>query len=147
MKKIIISIIILCVAASAAPEEKVERIYPKEINPINAYTRGFVNISTFWLEVPRNLILDVNKYPFFGLLTGSLKGLYFSGARVCLSAVDIFMFGTTGPSAYDPDTFPEYVWESYWNPYAMTNLPPEYAIMKEDADVRESDTDNMETSY
>ena len=153
MKKIIAFTLIICVIASAVPQEstvpqeKVEYIYPKEVNPINAFTRGVVNTFTFWLEVPRNLILDVNKYPFFGLLTGSLKGLYFSGARVCLSVADVFMLGATGPSAYNPDIFPEYVWNSRWNPYALTNLPPEYAIMKAEADVRESDTENMDESY
>ncbi len=147
MKKIIAFVLILCLVTSAVPPEKVERIYPNEINPLHAYTRGFVNIGTLWLELPRNLILDVNKYPFFGLLTGCMKGVYFSGARICLSFADIFMLGTTGPSAYNPDTFPEYVWNSYWNPYAMTNLPPEYAIMKAEADERESDSDNIESSY
>jgi len=147
MKKIITLLLTFCVIASAVPQEKVERIYPKEINPINAFTRGVVNVFTLWLEVPRNLILDVNKYPFFGLLTGSMKGLYFSGARLCLSTADIFMLGATGPSAYNPDIFPEYVWESRWNPYTMTNLPPEYAIIKEEADVRESDDENMDEPY
>jgi len=119
MKKIIAFALIICVIASAVPQEKVEYVYPEEVNPINGFTRGVVNAFTFWLEVPRNLILDVNKYPFFGLLTGSLKGLYFSGARACLSVADVFMLGATGPSAYNPDIFPEYVWESRWNPYAM----------------------------
>ena len=148
MKKIIAFILILCVFGVAVPqEEKIEYIYPRDINPINAYTRGVVNVFTLWLEVPRNLVLDVNEYPFFGLLSGSMKGVFFSGARLCLSFADIFMLGMTGPSAYNPDTFPEYVWQSRWNIYAMTNLPPEYAKMEAEADAREAVNDNMESSY
>jgi len=148
MKKIIAFILILCVFGVAVPqEEKVEYIYPKEANPINAFTRGVVNVFTLWLEVPRNYVLEVNRYPFFGLLTGPMKGLYFSGVRLCLSTADIFMLGMTGPSAYNPDVFPEYVWQSRWNYYNMTNLPPEYAIMEAEANAREAVNDNMESSY
>ncbi len=33
------------------------------------------------------------------------------------------MLGTTGKSAYEADLFPEFVWQSQWNPFE-TNLPP-----------------------
>ena len=149
MKKfVLISVTIILASALPAADDnqQVERIYPREINVIHSFNRGIINAFTLWLEVPRNIILDVNKYPFFGLLTGSMKGLYFSGARLCLSVADILTFGFTGPSAYNPDIFPEYVWESQWNPY-VTNIPPEIVEMKEDATVREETKENMQEPY
>jgi len=147
-KSILISLAFIFTATAGFTDEseQVERIYPKEINVIHSFSRGIINVFTLWLEVPRNIVLDVNKYPFFGIVSGSMKGLYFSGARLCLSAADICMFGFTGPGAYNPDIFPEYVWESDWNPYA-TNVPPEMIEMEKEAEAREAQTENMETPY
>jgi len=147
MKNLITIALIIVFVSSGISAQKIERVYPREINVINGFTRGVVNVFTFWLEVPRNYIIEVNQYPFFGLVSGPMKGLYFSSARVCLSFADLFMLGATGPSAYNPDIFPEYVWNSYWNPYTMTNLPPEYAEMEREADIREASDENMETAY
>jgi len=151
MKIFILISLMFCISINALAiakndDEQVERIYPTEINVINSFTRGIVNAFTFWLEVPRNIILDANQYPFFGTVSGAMKGLYFAGARACLSVTDVLMLGFTGPSAYNPDIFPEYVWDSQWNPYT-TNIPPEYVIIKEDADVREAQNENMEVPY
>jgi len=45
--------------------------------------------------------------------------------------LDIGFLGLTGPSGYDPDFFPEYVWNSQWNPYPE-NVVPDILEQKED---------------
>ena len=79
--------------------------------------RGFVGAFTFWLEVPRKVILDVNRYPLLGIFSGAMEGVYLGVMRGALSVADLVMFGLTGPSAYDTD-FPEFIWDAQWNPYA-----------------------------
>jgi hypothetical protein len=100
--------------------------YPRSLNPGHALLRGFVNTLTCWMDVPRELVLQVNKYPFFGLITGTLKGGFFMGSRAVLSATDLLMLGFTGPSLYDPVFFPEYVWNAQWQPYEPPSPEEEY---------------------
>ena len=94
--------------------------YPQEINVPHALWRGVINAFTGWLEIPREIIMENNKYPFFGIISGTLRGSFFTSTRAVLSVVDIGLFGFTGPSGYDPNLFPEYVWNSEWNPYSET---------------------------
>lgn len=91
--------------------------YPRVIDQGHALTRGVANLLTGWLEIPREMFLENIKYPFFGVITGAMRGSFFTTARTVLSVTDIAMLGFTGPSLYDPVFFPEYVWEARWNPY------------------------------
>lgn len=116
--------------------------YPRELNPGHALLRGFVNTFTCWLDVPRSLVLDVNKYPFFGLVTGTLKGGFFMGSRAVLSVTDFAMLGFTGPSLYDPVFFPEYVWNAQWRPYEKPS--PEEEQIEEQFEEKDAIIENME---
>jgi putative exosortase-associated protein (TIGR04073 family) len=92
-------------------------MYPPELDMGRGLVRGFVNVPTCWIEMPRNLIVEVNRNPVFGLVTGSLKGPFYTSARAVLGVIDIAFFGLTGPSAYSPTLLPEYVWDARWEPY------------------------------
>ena len=98
--------------------------YPETINVPHALVRGTVNFLTAWLEIPRRTVLAVNESPVFGMLTGPMEGVFFSAARIVLSAADYAMLGFTGPSAYEPVDFPEYVWNAQWNPYPEEPAAP-----------------------
>ena len=93
-------------------------VYPAELQMGHGLVRGFANVSTCWIEMPRNLFVEVNRYPAFGLVTGALKGSFYTSARAVLGVIDLAFFGLTGPSAYTPTLLPEYVWDSRWQPYA-----------------------------
>lgn len=119
--------------------------YPRELNPPWALFRGVANLATGWLELPRNLVIEHVNYPVLGLGTGWLKGLFFMTSRVVLSVVDIGMFGMTGPSAYSPDVFPEFVFQAQWNPYApVTAEDQSLQVEFEELDAVD---ENMETPY
>ncbi len=136
MKKIIFVLVLFLLAGYSFAEDQIsldeasyseeitfeKAVYPQEVNVRHALWRGILNAFTCWLEIPRELVVENGKYPFFGLVSGTLKGAFFTTSRAVLSVVDIGMFGFTGPSAYDPDFFPEYVWQSQWNPYATNNV-------------------------
>ncbi len=132
MKKITLILILLLITVSSFAEEHVavddasypeevtfeKAIYPHEINVPHALWRGTLNAFTCWLEIPREIIIENNHYPLFGIVSGTLRGAFFTTSRAVLSFVDIGLLGFTGPSAYDPYYFPEYVWNCQWNPYS-----------------------------
>lgn len=128
---------------SSAPAERPS--YPRELNPPWAFFRGVANLATGWLELPRNLVIENVNYPVLGLGSGLLKGLFFMTSRVVLSVVDIGMFGMTGPSAYSPDLFPEFVFQAQWNPYAPVSAE-EQSLQVEFEELDAVD-ENMETPY
>ena len=121
---LLLSLLFTCHAIALEPVEIAEPVqYPHTINVPHALARGTVNFLTAWLELPRRTVLAVNESPAFGLITGPMEGVFFCSCRLVLSAADYAMLGFTGPSAYEPIGFPEYVWNAQWNPY-REELPP-----------------------
>ena len=102
--------------------------YPATINPAHALMRGGANACTFWMEIPRNMVLENVEHPGLGVGSGLLKGVFYTTSRALLSVGDFMFLGCTGPSAYNPLTFPEYVSAAQWDPYT----PPSAALKKED---------------
>ena len=97
--------------------------YPaKEINVPHALLRGVTNLGTFWLEIPRELVMESNYNPVYGVVVGAVKGTYYAGRRVVYGALDIVLLGFTGPSGYSKN-FPEYVWEAKWAPWPKDKNP------------------------
>jgi len=100
--------------------------YPATINPAHALMRGGANACTFWMEIPRNMVIENVNHPGLGVGSGLLKGMFYTTSRALLTVGDFMFLGCTGPSAYNPLTFPEYVSASQWDPYA----PPSPALKK-----------------
>jgi len=116
MKKFILATIIVCLSTTtllAAQEEKEENTQAWLDNMAYNCGRGFVNCLTFWVEVPRNLIFEVGRNPFFGVITGTSDGAFLGVARAFGGATDVLSFGLTGNGIYS-EAFPEYVWQSRW---------------------------------
>ncbi len=133
------------VPPQAFQQPVVRPAYPREINPPWAFFRGCVNLATCWLELPRNIVNENAEFPVFGIGSGLLKGTFFMTSRLILGVVDVSMFGFTGPSAFSPDEFPEFVFSSRWAPYAPpTPYEESLQVEFEELDAVE---ENMETSY
>lgn len=129
--------------STPAPAPPVRPSYPREINPPWAFFRGCVNLATGWLELPRNIFIENVNYPVLGIGSGLLKGLFFTTSRIVLGVVDVAMFGMTGPSAFSPDLFPEFVFQARWSPYAPP-APLEQSLQVE-FEEEEAAEENMET--
>ena len=145
MKKITLTLILLLLTSFSFAENQIAKknsdnlseetfekaVYPQKINPWHGFSRGIINIATCWLEIPREIILENNKFPVVGIVSGALKGTFFTTTRAVLSVVDVGLLGFTGPSGYDPNLFPEYVWNSQWNPFSKNEIT-EILNQKED---------------
>ena len=115
MKKFILATLIVCLSATtllAAQEEKQDKQAWLDNMAYN-YGRGVVNCLTCWVEIPRNLIYENVRNPFFGNITGLSDGSFLCLARAFGGATDVLTFGLTGPGIYG-NSFPEYVWQSKW---------------------------------
>ncbi len=116
MKKFILATLIVCMSATtllAAQEAKQDNRKAWLDNMAYNYGRGVVNCLTCWVEVPRNLIYENVRNPFFGNITGLSDGAFLTAARAFGGVTDVVTFGLTGSGIYG-DSFPEYVWQSKW---------------------------------
>jgi hypothetical protein len=124
---LIISMMLLSSVAFAENTEskiKKEDIAQERINVPHALLRGVTNLGTFWMEVPRKVIIEENYNPVYGIVTGLVVGTYYAGKRLVFSVFDIVLLGFTGPGGYDAE-FPEYVWNAQWNPWPKKAVEPE----------------------
>ncbi len=116
MKKFILATLIVGLSATtilAAQDAKQDNRKAWLDNMAYNYGRGVVNCVTCWVEIPRNLIFENVRNPFFGSITGLSDGAFLAVARAFGGASDVVTFGLTGPGIYG-DSFPEYVWQSKW---------------------------------
>jgi hypothetical protein len=124
---LIVSILLVSTVAFAenTETELEDRNVPQErIDVPHALLRGVANLGTFWMEIPREIIIEENYNPVYGIVTGLVKGSYYSGKRLVFSVFDIALLGFTGPGGYDAE-FPEYVWDAQWNPWPKKANEPE----------------------
>jgi hypothetical protein len=75
--------------------------------------RGFANLLTCWLEVPRSLWLEGSRNPYYGWIVGGMNGSFLAVARAFGGATDVSTMGLTGPGIYG-DSFPECITQSRW---------------------------------
>ena len=116
MKKFILATLIVCLSATtllAANEEKQDNAQAWLDNMAYNCGRGFVNCLTCWVEVPRNLVFEIGRNPFFGSIIGLSDGSFLSLARAFGGLTDVAALGLTGSGIYG-SSFPEYVWQSKW---------------------------------
>jgi len=87
--------------------------------------RGFRNLLTCWLEVPRNLWLEGSRNPLYGWVVGAMDGSFLAVARAFGGATDVSTFGLTGPGIYGK-SLPECIGNSPWKaPDALIYRNPE----------------------
>lgn len=76
--------------------------------------RGFANVLTFWVEVPRCVWSESEETPLLGTFTGLLDGTLLGTTRALSGVVDIASLGLTPQSVYS-DSFPKFVWNAPWD--------------------------------
>ncbi|UZR30564.1 exosortase system-associated protein, TIGR04073 family [Methylococcus mesophilus] len=71
---------------------------------------GLSNLTTGWLEIPKNMINTSNQTNvLFGISGGLLKGLLHTVGRTLTGAVDFITF----PVPTQPIAHPEFVWQKF----------------------------------
>ena len=79
--------------------------------------RGFVNVVTCWMEVPRCLVYHNSQVPVLGLVVGACQGAGFTAIRAFAGVADILSFGYMSDSIYKSCYgFEEWVWDERWVP-------------------------------
>ena len=100
------------VSSQVETKSGIERTYVKRDE---AFSRGIVNILTCWLDTPRCMINDnFIVLPGLGVITGAVKGPFYTLGRLGAGTIDLFTFGALGNSLYNQETFPDYVWQADW---------------------------------
>jgi len=115
MKKIIAVMLMVCLCAGYAVAEEKSEPEKSMTKMANNMGRGFANILTGWLEIPRGLWYEGSRNPFYGQFVGLLNGSFLTVARTVGGAADVLTLGLTGPGIYG-ESFPDYVWQAKWNP-------------------------------
>lgn len=101
LKRLIEVIIALVVVGMVMPS------YAEEKNAFTKLGRGIVNISTGWIELPKNIeSTSREENPFVGLTWGSIKGSGMTAVRTSAGAVETATF--IFPSYAKPLLEPEY---------------------------------------
>ena len=74
---------------------------------------GFANLTTGWIEIPKNAINTTNdvdtKYVLFGVIGGTIKGVLHAVGRTLTGAVDLVTF----PIPTKPMIKQGYVWREF----------------------------------
>ncbi|RLD11777.1 MAG: hypothetical protein DRI44_02850 [Chlamydiae bacterium] len=147
MKKFILATLIVCLSTTtllAAQEAKQDKTQKWLDNMAYNFGRGVVNCLTCWSEVPRNLIYENVRNPFFGSITGASDGAFLCAARAFGGATDIMSFGLTGPGIYG-ESFPEYVWQSKWIADDALVLQEINKNTNKDAEVKDTAEETVES--
>ncbi len=90
---------------------------PAKMRPLHNLGRGFANLGTAPLEIPRCMIYDNGLVPLIGIVWGAPEGAIFTTGRMLGGLFDILTCGFSGKCIYN-EGFPEFVWDAPW-------LPPE----------------------
>jgi len=118
MKKILASVLAalaLCAVCSYAEKTMTPP------NPPQGLARGFANILTAWLEIPRGIIYENARIPVVGFLAGPLKGACLMVWRECAGITDVMCMGLTREGLYSR-CVPEFVWDADWIPVVGEDL-------------------------
>ena len=77
--------------------------------------RGFVNVLTGWIEIPKNIAETWKETdPFTGFVVGTVKGMGWGWARTCTGFYDITTFLFPVPEDYESLIEPAYILPSIW---------------------------------
>jgi len=79
------------------------------------FGRGFVNLLTGWLEIPRATLVDGGSMPYgIGVPVGLIGGSMLTVARGFSGLSDILTVGMLESPFYKMQ--PDYVWQAPWSP-------------------------------
>ena len=74
------------------------------------FTRGFVNIVTGWVEIPKRIYeTSQTAGTAAGFTWGTLRGIGYGFVRTMAGLYELFTFPFPAPPNYEPVILPEYV--------------------------------------
>ncbi len=89
LKKIIIIFIFFAISFSVV----IFCGYAEDNNPLRKFSRGLVNLSVGWLEIPRQMVkVKESSGDIAGLFLGPLKGFAYTVGRMVVGAYEIGTF-------------------------------------------------------
>ncbi|MGH7230565.1 MAG: exosortase system-associated protein, TIGR04073 family [Nitrospiraceae bacterium] len=98
----------LCTAMPAFAEDQ-----PILLQMGTKLTRGVVNLTTGWMEVPKQIYhVGQEEGWVIGVVRGPFDGLGMLAARTLAGAYEILSFPLPIPSRYQPMLLPDYVWQA-----------------------------------
>lgn len=112
----VVAVILCAVTALADGPRHDKPAGSKPINPAYGIARGFANLTTGWLEIPRGLIYENARIPVVGFMTGPVKGAFLTTWRELAGVTDVLALGLTGKGLYYRDVVPDFVWDAEWIP-------------------------------
>lgn len=87
----------------AKPQSYGERVGEKALN-------SFANLTTGWLEMPKNIINTTNQSNIiYGFIGGLAKGMIHTAGRMGVGIAEL----VTLPIATDPIIYPLYIWDNF----------------------------------
>jgi putative exosortase-associated protein (TIGR04073 family) len=101
--------VLLCSVSASA-----EQIATKP-NPAYGIARGFANLMTGWLELPRGLVYENARIPVVGFVSGPVKGAALMTWRTLAGTMDVVCMGLTRQGLYT-EQVPDFVWDADWVP-------------------------------
>jgi putative exosortase-associated protein (TIGR04073 family) len=85
-----------------------QRSYGSKVG--NKALNAFANLTTSWLEIPKNIINTTNKSNvFYGLVGGLFKGIVHTAGRIGVGVADL----VTIPMPTRPIAQPAYIWDDF----------------------------------
>ena len=139
LKKLFIFMIVLTISFAVSAEDKPD--YPGKMTPEKMENyhddsnffrigRGFVNLVTCWLEVPRCMLYQNSNIPVIGLAIGAGQGGLFTSGRAISGVADILFLGFDYGLMFSKQ-FPNFVWQADWVP------PEEYVYKMQNEEAKE----------
>ncbi|NLF38582.1 hypothetical protein GX586_04010 [bacterium] len=106
-----VSLLSAFAASAALSVLAVEKCAP--VNPPYVLARGFANMMTGWLEVPRGIIYENSRIPLIGFIAGPVKGSFLAIWREGAGIIDVICMGLTREGLYSP-LVPDFIWDADW---------------------------------
>ena len=75
--------------------------------------RGVANVGSCFLEIPRCMLLQNSRTPFWGLIYGALEGGCLTALRAFGGVTDLIFLGYDSGLIYQ-EPLTDYVWDAEW---------------------------------
>ena len=116
IRKMVVFCAVAAMTATAVCNDNISSANDYSANFANV-GRGFVNVATCWMEVPRCLVYYNSQVPVLGLVVGACQGAGLTAIRAFAGVADILSFGYMSDSIYTScHGFKEWVWDERWVP-------------------------------
>jgi len=111
---VVFASLVICPTISSANDDTYRRTTAGH-KMFHKLGRGITNILTGWIEVPKNIAINIKKYdPFSGFVVGTVEGTAFTFCRTMSGVYDVVTFPFAVPANYAPLMEPEFILPDIW---------------------------------